>query len=203
MQPTPRRAPQARSAVTQGKLLDATIECIIEQGLASLTTMEVSKHAGTSQGAIFKHFPTKAALVSAAVERLYAQLIDDYRDAIAELSPDVDLVDACIDALWRLFQTPRLLAVYDLHISARTDAALREVVGPMERAHRAKIRELAALIFPDATDLPNFLGGIEIIINSVQGAAVGSMALREPEVVAEMIVAIKIVARHFLEKDND
>ena len=49
------------------------------------------------------------ALVSAAVERLYAQLIDDYRDAIAELSPDVDLVDACIDALWRLCR-PRMAA---------------------------------------------------------------------------------------------
>ena len=203
MQPTPRRAPQARSAVTQGKLLDATIECIIEQGLASLTTMEVSKHAGTSQGAIFKHFPAKAALVSAAVERLYDQLIDAYQDVLTQMDPDTELVDACVDALWELFQTPRLLAVYDLHIAARTDPVLREVVGPMERAHRAKIWDLAALIFPDAKDMPHFVGGIEVIINSVQGAAVGSMALQEPEVVAEMITAIKIVARQFLEKNND
>ena len=199
MQTNPRRTQQERSAHTRGKLIDATIDTLIERGLAKLTTTEVCKRAGTSQGALFKHFATKSALVSAAVAVLYDQLIDAYREAIQHIDPNTDLVDAAIDTLWQLFQTPRLLAVYELHIAARTDSELREVVAPMEQAHRAKIRELAGLIFPDAQQTPQFLPGIEVIINCVQGAAVGSMALREPAILAEMIAGLKTVARHFLE----
>jgi AcrR family transcriptional regulator len=194
---------QKRSAKTQRKLIDAAIDCLIEDGLGKLTTTEVCRRAGTSQGSIFKHFPNKAALISSAIEALYDQLLDAYRDTVTAIPPDADLVDACVDALWALFQTPKLLAVFDLHISARTDPVLREVVAPMERAHRAKIRDIAALIFPDARHKPHFLRGIEIVINSVQGAAVGSMALREEEVLDELIAGLKMIARHFLETNHD
>ena len=203
MELSPRPTRQKRSARTQQKLIDATIECLIDVGLAKLTTTEVCRRAGTSQGSIFKHFPSKAALVSSSIAVLYDQLIDDYQEAVMAIAPGTNLVDGCVDALWALFQTPKLLAVYDLHVAARTDEVLREVVAPMERAHRARIRDVAAQIFPLALENPNFLRGIELVINCVQGAAVGSMALREPEVLDELIAGLKTVAGELLESFHD
>lgn len=194
-----RRTQKERSESTRRKVVSAAVECLCEKGLARLTTTEVCKRAGTSQGSIFKHFANKDELIAAAVESLYEELIARYRQAIVALPANANRVDTAIDALWGLFQTPQLLAVYELHIAARTDSALRGVVAPMEKAHRAKIRELAASIFPQRVQQPDFLRGVEIIINSVQGAAVGSMALREPEVIEQMIIGLKEVAHHFLE----
>ena len=189
---------QERSARTQQKLVNAAIEALVELGIAKLTTTEVSKRAGASQGSIFKHFPNKAALISTAVSVLYDRLLEDYAEAVSELPADANRVDACIDALWQLFQTPRLLAVYDLHTAARTDPTLQSIVEPMERAHRAKIRQLAAALFPNTSDRPEFVQGIELIINCAQGAAVGSMALHEPEIMNEMLTGLKSVARVML-----
>ena len=200
---SPRPTQQARSAKTQQKLIDAAIETLVELGIANLTTTEVCRRAGTSQGALFKHFPSKSALVCSAMESLYASLVEDYRLAVQVMPEGIDRVEFCVDSLWALFQTPKLLAVYDLHIAARTDPMLRDVVAPMEKAHRAQIRELAARLFPEVKHRADFTKGIEIVVNSVQGAAVGSMALLEPEILAELLAGLKLVARQFLEASDD
>ena len=82
----PRRRPRSqaeRTATTRARLLDGTIDALAAQGYARTTTPEVCRRAGVSQGALFKHFATKADLVSAAAERLFAQLLADYRAAFA------------------------------------------------------------------------------------------------------------------------
>ena len=199
MELTARPTQQKRAAETQRKIVAATVECLVESGVAALTTTMVGKRAGTSQGSIFKHFPSKAALIAAAVSQMYDDLLDSYRQAVTEIDPGADLIDACVDALWDLFQTPQLLAVFELHIAARTDPVLREIMAPREKAHRANIRQLARVLFPEARHSPHFIGGIEILINSVQGAAVGSMALREEAIIDQLIASLKMVAHQILE----
>ena len=61
---------QDRSRLTQRRLLDATVECLIEVGWAATTTTLVADRAGVSRGAQLHHYPTKATLVLAAVEHL-------------------------------------------------------------------------------------------------------------------------------------
>ena len=51
MELSPRPTRQKRSAGTQQKLIDATIECLVDLGLAKLTTTEVCRRAGmTAEG---------------------------------------------------------------------------------------------------------------------------------------------------------
>src|SRR3954447_12839818 len=69
---TPRRTQAQRSAATVDALLDATIECLVEDGYANTTTSRVAERAGVSRGAHLHHFQTRSALVAAAVERLSA-----------------------------------------------------------------------------------------------------------------------------------
>ena len=52
------------------RLLEATVDCLVEHGWSGTTTTLVSRRAGVSRGAQLHHFPTKNDLVVAAVEHL-------------------------------------------------------------------------------------------------------------------------------------
>ena len=67
------------------RLLDATVECLVEVGWSGTSTTLVSQRAGVSRGAQLHHFPTKNALVLAAVEHLSEARRDELRAAAADL----------------------------------------------------------------------------------------------------------------------
>lgn len=65
-------------AVRQHDLIEATLDCIAEFGLAGATVREVALKAGVTPGLIRRYFMTKERLVEAA----YAKLSDDISTAI-------------------------------------------------------------------------------------------------------------------------
>ena len=72
------RTPQAeRTRATRLRLMEATVECLVELGWAGTTTTIVSERAGVSRGAQLHHFPTKQDLVVSAV----AYLMDRRRES--------------------------------------------------------------------------------------------------------------------------
>lgn len=54
----------------QREIADATLRIIAAQGLRGFTTAAVAAEVGLSDGAIFRHFPNKAAIVTAAIDRV-------------------------------------------------------------------------------------------------------------------------------------
>ncbi|MEC9464184.1 MAG: TetR/AcrR family transcriptional regulator [Myxococcota bacterium] len=197
-----RRTQQERREETHRRLVDATIACLIDLGYNRLTTTEVCRASGMSQGAIFKHFPTKFDLIAAAIVRLYEQLVDDYRTAVADIPQGPEKITRCLDALWALYDTPRLLAVFDLHTAARTDHELRAVMNSVEKPHWGNIQRLASDIFPEMSDNPLFAGAIDLLISTVQGAAISSLARRDEAKEMRLRISLELVARHFLEVAN-
>ena len=88
-----RRTQEERSAATQDKLLSATIECVVRLGYARTSTTEICRAAGVSRGAQVHHYPTKARLVAAAVERLFERHHTELRESLAG-EPELDEVFA-------------------------------------------------------------------------------------------------------------
>ena len=76
--PARRRTQEERSAATQTRLLDAAVECLVELGYGATTTTVVAERAGVSRGAQLHHFATRADLVGAAVQHVFAGLTEDY-----------------------------------------------------------------------------------------------------------------------------
>ena len=64
---SPRRSAAAPCAP---RLLEATVDCLVEHGWSGTSTTLVSQRAGVSRGAQLHHFPTKNDLVLAAVDHL-------------------------------------------------------------------------------------------------------------------------------------
>ncbi|MGE4424903.1 MAG: TetR/AcrR family transcriptional regulator [Solirubrobacteraceae bacterium] len=124
--PKPRRRTQEeRRAATRTALLDATIDCLVEHGYAGTTTTKVVERAGVSRGAQVHHYPTKAALVAAALERLAVRRTEETTEELRGLEPGPDSVDALLDALWETHTGPLFVAALELWTAARTDAELR------------------------------------------------------------------------------
>ena len=61
---------EERTRAMRLRLLEATVECLVERGFSGTSTTLVSERAGVSRGAQLHHFPTKNDLVVAAVEHL-------------------------------------------------------------------------------------------------------------------------------------
>src|SRR5512138_3868399 len=95
------RRQQDRSRVTQRRLLDATVECLVEVGWAGTTTTLVAERAGVSRGAQLHHYPTKDALVLAAVAHLVQRRSEELEAEAADVPalPLRQRVDRVVDLL--------------------------------------------------------------------------------------------------------
>lgn len=170
------RRPQARSLATRGRLLDAAIETLVAQGYAALTTTEICRRASLSQGALFKHFASKAGMLGAMAERLFAGLIEDFRDRFRAAGQTGDRLGAALRQLAGSFAEPRLLAALELYTASRTDPVLRAQLAPALARHHAQLLREARELFPEAAARnPEFDAVVDTVIAALQGGALGGL----------------------------
>jgi AcrR family transcriptional regulator len=71
-----------RAVGTRAAIISAAVECATSGGWAATSMQAVRERAGVSNGSLFHHFPTRAALTSAVL----AHAMDDHQEALrAEL----------------------------------------------------------------------------------------------------------------------
>jgi AcrR family transcriptional regulator len=146
--PRKRRTQEQRSTETRTRLLDATITTLYDLGYAGTTTTEIAARAGVSRGAQLHHFPTKAELVTTAVEHLFAQREREFRAAFLRLPKDAHAGIAALDLLWPMVSGPTFYAWLELLVAARTDAELRKTVGAISARFQASIERTFRELFP-------------------------------------------------------
>ncbi len=195
-----RRTQAERRAGTRAKLLEAALEALVETGYQNLTTPEVCRRAGVSQGALFKHFPTKSALLAAATEHLFAGLVWGYGERFAAFEKGGDPIRPGIALLWNVFQDPRLRAAYDLYTAARTDPELRASLAPVVRDHYDNLHALARNLLRDLVPAPEerLHSVVDLILLAMQGGALGEMTLEQPELRSRMLRLLTELAQFLL-----
>ncbi|WP_366145750.1 TetR/AcrR family transcriptional regulator [Nocardioides sp.] len=140
---------EERTRLMRARLLEATVECLVEHGFAGTSTTLVSERAGVSRGAQLHHFPTKNALVVAAVEHLTEKRGTELAAAAVGLPAGQRRTRAVLQMLADHFTGPVFTAALELWVAARTDAALLAAVGPLElrvgrETHRLTVELLGA-----------------------------------------------------------
>ncbi|GIU88893.1 MAG: TetR family transcriptional regulator [Acidimicrobiia bacterium] len=157
-----RRTQEERSTATRAMLLTATIDCLVELGYASTTTTVIAERANVSRGAQLHHYPTKSALVAAALEHLAAELGRAFVQRTKALADTDERVDAAVDALWESYASPLFAAWVELAVAARTDPELRAELAPLEVRLRGSIRSVLSDLF--AVELPD--GRVEALLQA-------------------------------------
>ncbi|MEJ7832958.1 MAG: TetR/AcrR family transcriptional regulator [Nocardioides sp.] len=145
----PRVPQEERTRVMRARLLDATVECLVERGFSGTSTTMVSDRAGVSRGAQLHHFPTKNALVVAAVEHLTDVRGAELAAAAGRLPHGDRRTRAVLQMLADHFTSPVFTAALELWVAARSDETLLAAVAPLEQrvgreAHRLTVELLGA-----------------------------------------------------------
>lgn len=123
-----------RSAETRAKILDATLDCLIERGYSATSTPEVCRRAGVSRGALLHHFPTKEELVIHAVTHLAEKRAEETRPRPADVAAATDPLGAVFETVWNaFFSGPLFHAALELWVAARCDAELHKALYPVEK----------------------------------------------------------------------
>jgi AcrR family transcriptional regulator len=147
---TATRVPQEeRTRAMRARLLEATVDCLVERGFSHTSTTLVSERAGVSRGAQLHHFPTKNDLVVAAVEHLTDLRGADLAAAAEGLPTGERRTRAVLQMLADHFTGPVFTAALELWVAARTDEALMAAVEPLEQrvgreTHRLTVELLGA-----------------------------------------------------------
>ncbi|MGH2985626.1 MAG: TetR/AcrR family transcriptional regulator [Solirubrobacterales bacterium] len=167
-----RRSQSERRAQTRRRLLEATIESLIEVGYAGTTIRRVTERAGVSQGAQSHHFPHRVDLVATAFEHLAEQRIERYRERAAELGEDrAARVRALLDLLWEDFSSPLFTVAVKLWVAAAEDAELRERLVPVEKRINRNVAALSAEVAGGLGAEPGFDRRLAVAMNTVAGLA--------------------------------
>jgi AcrR family transcriptional regulator len=166
-----RRTQAERSASTREALLDATIECLVEDGYANTTTARVAERAGLSRGAHLHHFQTRNALVVAAAEHLTHRRNAEMSAAAARLPTGPERTAEGLDLIWSSYASPLFQAAMDLWANARTDPELRGHLVHVERVLDQQLIVLAELLFPNLAGRPDFEPVLEFALATMRGLA--------------------------------
>jgi AcrR family transcriptional regulator len=127
------RVPQEeRTRAMRARLLEATVELLVEKGYAGTSTTLVSERAGVSRGAQLHHFPTKQDLVVAAVQHVTEVRGAELAAAAENLPSGPKRTRAVLQVLGDHFTSPVFTAALELWVAARTDPDLLAEVAPLE-----------------------------------------------------------------------
>jgi AcrR family transcriptional regulator len=162
---------EQRSAVTIAKLMDATIESLIELGYAGTTTTVVAERAGVSRGAQLHHFPAKRALVTNAVEYLAERRIEEFRKQAAALPREGDRLSTTIDLMWSTFSEPLFYAAVELWVASRTDSDLHAILYALERYIGKEIAAVLQESFGEVADAARFEDAVQLTLYMMRGMA--------------------------------
>src|SRR5437773_10794557 len=103
---TPRRVKRAGSRLPSGdrrsQILAAALEVFAERGFHGTRTRELAERAGVSEALLFRHFPTKDALIRAILESLRIQDQIDRLEAVAEDKAPREALEAIAEHLLTL-----------------------------------------------------------------------------------------------------
>lgn len=183
---------QERSRITQQRLLQATIECLVEYGWSGATTTVVAERAGVSRGAQLHHYPTRAALVLAAVEHLCERRAAEIRDEAAAVPRWDDCrVDRVIDVLAAAFTGPLFVAALEVWVAARTDAELRAALVPLEARLGRELHRLTVDLLGADESRPGVREAVQATLDLLRGLGVANLLSDDSHRREQLLVAWK------------
>lgn len=185
------RTQQQRREETVGRLLEASIASIVEVGYARASAAVITKRAGVSVGALFRHFDTMSDFMAATASEVLRRQLESFTKQVAEIPADRPALQAALTILRDITGSPTNAVLYELMVAARTDEKLnthlRDALGP----YAARIYE-AARALPGAEGIPTERFGVlvSLLTNVFDGAALVRGVVPEPDIEEQRIALL-------------
>ena len=196
-----RRRPPGDSASRQ-RVLDAAVQCILEQGLYRASSNAIAEQAGLSWGVIQYYFGTREALMLAVLEEGARRLDVAVRDAEIDGETLTERVESYLEILSRYYGSPDYLVFTQVLISLshdpRTSAQTRERIERVNMTTKPPLRRLQAQVLQGTGVTEPAVGSL--LFHSLRGLALSQVMLSTipsvdlPEVSLEFPVHRKLLA---------
>jgi len=121
-----------KSQKTRARILDCAMRLFAEIGYHAAANPVIADAAGLTRGAMLYHFPTREALVEAAVAHIQAERSTLFRAAADSLPPGADVTEHAIDSYWDLLHSVPFQAFAELEAAGRTDPAIQALLAPAQ-----------------------------------------------------------------------
>ncbi len=182
------RTQQQRREETVGRLLQACIDTIIEVGYARASAAVITKRAGVSVGALFRHFETMGDFMAGTASEVLRRQLESFTKQVAAIPADRPALEAALAILRDITSSPINAVLYELLVAARTDEKLRATLQHELGQYSAKIYD-AAREMPGADGFPDdtFPVLVALLTNLFDGAAVVEGVLPQPEIAEQRI----------------
>ncbi len=185
------RTQQQRREETVARLIEASIATIVEVGYARASAAMITKRAGVSVGALFRHFETMGDFMAATASEVLRRQLEAFTKGVAEIPAmpaSRPALQAALVILRDITSSPTNAVVYELLVAARTDEKLKETLQHELGQYAAKIHD-AARALPGAESFPQetFPVLVALMTNVFDGAAVVEGVLPQPEIAEQRI----------------
>jgi len=127
----------------RARLVEAAITCLYETGYAATTTAMVAARAGVSRGAMTHQFPNKIDLMEAVVATVYEDELEEY-DRLINAQPSREVFSKFPRLTWAVLSRPSAMAVTEIMMGSRSDAAMAERLGARQKQIEANAAERLA-----------------------------------------------------------
>ncbi|MFV8316571.1 MULTISPECIES: TetR/AcrR family transcriptional regulator [unclassified Mycobacterium] len=182
------RTQQQRREETVGRLLQACIDTIVEVGYARASAALITKRAGVSVGALFRHFETMGDFMAATASEVLRRQLETFTKQVAEIPADRPALDAALAILRDITSGSINAVLYELMVAARTDEKLKATLQHELWQYRAKMYD-AARAMPGTENIPEDTLPVlvALLTNVFDGAAVVEGVLPQPEIAERRI----------------
>ena len=159
---------QQRAWDTRERILAAAVECLAEEGYAATTTARIQARSGVSRGSMLHQFPSKDALLLAAM----ARLVEVRRAELEARADRLDDVGDAVEALWDTFRGPLFRATLDLWVAAQHNPDMAVDLARYEHELGREIRTLIARLFGARNAArKGFPDLVSLLLSSMRGTA--------------------------------
>ncbi|MBF6327388.1 TetR/AcrR family transcriptional regulator [Nocardia transvalensis] len=176
-----RRTQEQRSSEMRVRLLDATIDCLVEYGYAGTTTPRVAERAGVTRGAQVHHFGSKTDLVVAAISHLAQRRTEAAMQELGRVRVGDDPIGQVLESLWTLHQGPLFIAAMELWVAGRTDPLLAAEVEKVEPFVNNAVLMAVAQFVPDELRRKEARDFVYTAMDALRGILVSNFISSDPD----------------------
>ena len=119
--PRTRSAREGEDTTTAAKVIDAAVQCILDEGFYRASSNQIARRAGVTWGVIQYHFGTREGLLLAVFRHSADQLLRTLEDAKITGDTTADRLESLADVIWSYYRRPEFLAYTQILLNLTHD----------------------------------------------------------------------------------
>jgi AcrR family transcriptional regulator len=171
---------EERRAVT----VEAVVELAARQNPSQITTAAIAKHMGVTQGALFKHFPSKDAILQAVMEWVAERLLGRVEKAAAAAPSPLAAIEAIFMAhVEFVAEHPGVPRMLFGELQRAEQTAPKRMAQALIRAYGERLRPLfeAGKAAGELSETLDAEAAVTLLVGMIQGLVMQSLLAGDVE----------------------